>query len=712
MPSPRRPITRAERKRCSLPRRGGLPGLLDAAQVCPGKIGAPVRGATNHIRPKELRMTARKTVSTNLARLCAVAMVLCLSCLPALAQQAITTPILASADNFRDVAGISASNGGTGFADPAANFGLMRTGVFYRSSALTLSGTDLATISRIGLGRDIDLRTPAEIAATPDVVPPGTIYTNVNIFGMQSPPSNSPGIPSPEAVLKIGQSGYRLFVLDPAMRTGFGTVLATLARDPGPDLFHCSDGKDRTGWTAVLLQTIAGVSPSNIMKDYMASNAYRAADINSQAAALLAVSPGLAGSNFNQMFGVDPSYLQAALDQAVASYGSVYGYLTQGLGLSQTDIYVLRARMVYYPLLPGQGGFAGNAASGAALLNALQNSPLSGRYTNTNYYLQSSVDAGTLGGVQTQVGGQVHADAAAYLLRQPLRLDEALAPYADKGDLAPGQTGFWLAGFGGNFRSDARGGNAGSSEYSAGSILGATRRLGDQARASIGVGYNWGSVGSAGATATINTVLASVGGRYGFSSLEAGPYVALRADAGYVDYQSTRALGGGLGTATGNTGGAVYSGMAGLGDVLRLDPFVVTLQAAVRVAGASLGGFKESGSELALNIRGINTGSSSLLLDLDVSLDRRQLGQWTISPSLTLGYERVLGNPQVESAGTLFGITVSQTSAYDSRNLMKAGLGLTLERGAFMVKARGNAVFGDAAQSAGLGGQLSFGFSF
>jgi protein-tyrosine phosphatase len=161
--------------------------------------------------------------------------------------------------------------------------------------------------------------------------------------------------------------------------------------------------------------------------------------------------------------GVQSSYLQAALDQVIASYGSMNAYLTQGLGLSQADIYVLRAKMVDYLTLPGQSGFVGNAAAGAALLNELQNSPLSGTYTAFNYYLQSAIDAGTLGGVQAQVGGQVNADAAAYLLRQPLWLDAALAPYADGRDLADGQTRIWLTGLGGTFATAARGGAAGSS---------------------------------------------------------------------------------------------------------------------------------------------------------------------------------------------------------------------------------------------------------
>ena len=218
-------------------------------------------------------------------------------------------------------------------------------------------------------------------------------------------------------------------------------------------------------------------------------------------------------------------------------------------------------------------------------------------------------------------------------------------------------------------------------------------------------------MGSADATATVNTVLATLGGRYGFSDLESGPFVDARADGGWVDYQSRRNLGAGLGTATGTTNGAVYSGRFGLGDVFRLAPLTVTLQAGVRASGVSLGAFKESGSDLALNVHGINKTSSSLLIDLDVSLDRLELGAWTIAPAVTLGYERVLGNPQADSLGTLYGFAVSQKSAYDSHDLMKAGLGLTATRGAFSVKARGNGILGDG-DSAGISGQLSLAYSF
>ncbi len=290
--------------------------------------------------------------------LCTTAVVFCLSFTPASAQQAISTPILASDANFRDLAGISASNGGTGFVNTTSNNGVMRTGVFYRSQALSiLSIADKETLSTLHIGLDIDLRTPSEIAgppsffepnAGPDWVPNGADYLQKNIYGTDDPPSTA-SVNSSETAVAFMKSTYQNFVTDPIQRERFHDVLIALAYETDAALFHCSGGKDRTGWTAMLLQSIAGVSPTTIMNDYLASNSYMAAENNQQ----LALVPVDDRATLAVMLGVQSEFLQAGLDKVTASYGSLDAYLTQGLGLSQEDIYVLRNKMVYYNNLPG-----------------------------------------------------------------------------------------------------------------------------------------------------------------------------------------------------------------------------------------------------------------------------------------------------------------------------------------------------------------------
>jgi protein-tyrosine phosphatase len=611
------------------------------------------------------------------------AVALCLASARLSAQQPINTPFLSTDENFRDLAGIAEIYGGTGFADTTSHDGAMRTGVFYRSENLhALSTADSATIfSTLNVHKDIDLRTPNEYQAQPDQnVPSSVPVIHINIFGTPDPPS--PLVPKEDL--------YRGFVTVEMERDAFHTVLIELANSSGPVLYHCSFGKDRTGWTSVILQSIAGVPLETIKQDYMASNEY-----------------------LGDPSAVQESWLDAALDEVAASYGTMDAYLTQphGLGLTQADIYVLRAKMVMYETLPGQSESAGNAAAGAALLNELQDSPLSGSYTVFNYYLQSAIDAGTLGGVEERVGGQVHADAVSYLLRLPLWIDWAVAPYADGCDLCVGQRRIWVASLGDYFVSDGRAGFANSTERSGGTLVGTSYRIADPASAFLGIGYSWGSVGSADANADVNTGLATFGGRYGFLALEAGPYVAARADVGWVDYRSSRGLGGGLGIARGDTSGGVYSGRVDLGHVIRSTPLTITPQAGIRLTNASIGGFHESGSELALGVDRTAHTFPSFLADLDVTFDPRQWRGWIIEPSVDIGYELALDSPQVESTGELYGFSVRQGSAYDSWYLMRVGLGVTAQRNAVTLTSGANALFGGGA-STGVVPQLSIGCKF
>ena len=150
----------------------------------------------------------------------------------------------------------------------------------------------------------------------------------------------------------------------------------------------------------------------------------------------------------------------------------------------------------------------------------------------------------------------------------------------------------------------------------------------------------------------------------------------MRADIGWVDYESTGNLGGGLGSARGNTSGGLYSGRADLGDVIRLDSFTITPQAGFRLSNASFGGFSESGSELALGVDGITHTIPSFVADLCVAFNPRPWHGWVVEPFADVGYELALGNPQVETNGELYSFTISQYSAYDSWYLMKAGLGV------------------------------------
>lgn len=611
------------------------------------------------------------------------------------------TPRLQGIDNFRDVAGTST-------AYSTAHDGTMRSGVFYRSNALTPSAADLATLNGLGIGAIYDLRTPSEIAATPDTMIAGATWQNIDIIGSTTSGADITNISfnsAADAIAMMEQTN-RAFVSDAGMRSQFGQLFNALAGVDAAQLFHCTAGKDRTGWTAAVLQSIAGVDEATIMANYLATNDYTAARV---AATLKALPPSMAAV-YEPLLGVQASYLQAGLDQVAAEYGSMDNYLKQGLGLSQEAIYVLRGKLVEYNSLPGQTGLIGNAAAGAELLRQLQNTDLSGTYSAYNYYLQSAIDAGTLGGVESQVGGQVHADAASYLLRQNAMIEQAAAPFASGSDLKVGQYRLWSTALAGYLGTDGSAHAASSNEHSQGLMVGLTQRFSEQFSARGGFGYSDGSVGGAGGEADTDLTFLNVGARYGFSSLERGLFVDANASAGYVDYTSKRELGGGLGTAKGDTHGNHTGATLALGYRAPVHGMIFEPSLGLRVSHLDLNSFKEKGSELALDVDDNSATRRSAIANLNVAFAPLAMGAWQLVPGVQVGYERTLGDNRVDSQGHLLGLDVEQRAAFDNRDQFSGGVNLMANLGALSLGAEVGASGG--GDSHGFNGGLKASYAF
>ncbi|MDU6923291.1 tyrosine-protein phosphatase [Franconibacter helveticus] len=623
-----------------------------------------------------------------------------LSCFSAESAETLNTPRLTGIDNFRDVAGLTT-------AYTTTHNGVMRSGVFYRSNALTPVGSDLTTLENLRVTTVVDVRSPAEIAAQADTLPAGSRYVAVDLIGNNGAFVIDLSKMNVSDVDAMMEEGERSFVTSDYARQGLSEVFRELAAADDAALFHCTAGKDRTGWISAVLQTIAGVSDEDIMANYLATNDYTAARLDATLAAL----PESMRETYGALMGVRASWLQAGLDQVIASYGSMDNYLKAGLGLDQATIYVLRGKMVRYVTLPGEAGLSGNAARGASLINALQDSPLSGRYTAYNYYLQSAIDQGSLGGVEKQIGGQVFADASSYLLRQPSRLYDSLAPLISGSGMQAEESQVWLQGLSGYLGTDGSDQASSGSEHTWGAMVGVTHRFNERSTANGSIGYSDGRVSAAGGKVKTHTPVIGLGARYGFSSLESGPWVGLQGSAGYIDYESDRQLGGGLGTASGDTSGQFYSGRVSLGwrataSTLTLDPAI-----GVQVTHLNIDGFQEEGSEVALNVDGVNETQTSLTADLGIGILPQQAGNWTLKPGIALGYERLLNDESAASHATLYGLGVNQTSAYGSKDLYKAGVQLNAVLRNVTLGARVDYLTANT-HSDGVSGQLNVAIAF
>lgn len=223
---------------------------------------------------------------------------------------------LAGAPNARDLGGYRTADGRT-----------VRTGIAFRTDQLNnLTPADLAELTRLGVREVDDLRTVYERALGPDRVPAGARANWYDMIG---------AAPLPElmSTLAGGNDLYRAFITAPGANQAVAGVLRDIAgsgagADPGAVLFHCTAGKDRTGWTAAVLLTVLGVDRATVTEDYLLSNHYRAA---------------AAG---DPLGGVRQEWLDAAFDQVSRSYGGFDRYVSEGLGLSAAEVDALKQRML------------------------------------------------------------------------------------------------------------------------------------------------------------------------------------------------------------------------------------------------------------------------------------------------------------------------------------------------------------------------------
>ena len=247
------------------------------------------------------------------------------------------TPRLASLENFRDV-------GGTAAGYPTVDGRVVRRNAFFRSNALTENAADAAVLDSLGIASVYDLRTPREIERASDVLPVNAAYQKINVTGRED--EMTPALESASNAVMWMENAQRLYVTDAMQRAAFGSLLTQLATTAGPQLIHSSAGKDRAGWATALLLSIANVPFDIIMQDYLLSNTYLAGSIAARIEMRRQQSGDLAASVEKPLASVQSSYLQASFDQVQASYGTMSGYLTRGLGLAQSTVDTLRDRLL------------------------------------------------------------------------------------------------------------------------------------------------------------------------------------------------------------------------------------------------------------------------------------------------------------------------------------------------------------------------------
>lgn len=113
--------------------------------------------------------------------------------------------------------------------------------------------------------------------------------------------------------------------------------------EDGAVLFHCSQGKDRTGFGAILLLAALGVDEETIMADFALSNASYESMLNQ--AKTRAKEEGWTDDELERtcsVIGVSEKFMKKALNKLKKQDGSIKGFLKNKIKLTDSEIRQLR----------------------------------------------------------------------------------------------------------------------------------------------------------------------------------------------------------------------------------------------------------------------------------------------------------------------------------------------------------------------------------
>ena len=254
---------------------------------------------------------------------------------------------LATLPNLRDAGGW-----------PTADGRRVRTGVLFRSTALDrLDAGDSAALSELGIRCVVDFRTATERTNAPDRTPAGAreqvedilaesqIAAPAQMQAFFGDPSQAVAFLSSGKVDDAMRSAYREFITLPSARAGFGAFYRLLLDDADlPLLYHCTTGKDRTGWATAALLTLLGVSEDDVYLEYLLTNEQLLPALEPVFQRFAA--NGAPRELLIPVLGVDRSYLDTAFESLRAEFGTIERYFADGLGITEVEQQQLKDRLL------------------------------------------------------------------------------------------------------------------------------------------------------------------------------------------------------------------------------------------------------------------------------------------------------------------------------------------------------------------------------
>ena len=222
---------------------------------------------------------------------------------------------LAGVSNLRDLGGYRTASGR-----------IVRRGLVFRSAALAkLTEADIEVVDALGLRTICDFRGVEESRRAP------TPLTGPRIVALPIEPTVGAGLrdildtkeATGDALQAVLERAYVAYALSSVPQ--YRTLLDMVIDGGTPLLFHCSAGKDRTGFGAALLLTALGVPWEAVVADFTATNVLWRRDT--------VPSGDLPPEIRETLLRAEPAFLTASFESARRQYGSIDAFLAEAFGL-------------------------------------------------------------------------------------------------------------------------------------------------------------------------------------------------------------------------------------------------------------------------------------------------------------------------------------------------------------------------------------------
>ncbi len=243
--------------------------------------------------------------------------------------------------NFRDLGGYSAGNRHK-----------VKKGSLYRSGHLAdLTPWGLKILTGFDLYAIVDFRSNIEVERQPTRVIEGPQLFHLPVMDdvnremsqeiMERIKKNQFDGFSPDSLMI---KAYRQFSTEftPAYKTFIHTLLEAQGK---PVLWHCTAGKDRTGYAAAILFKLLDIDQETIYRDYLLSNQY-VERLNKKIITAIIARGYKAYKMIKPLLGVQLDWLKASFDAIDEEWGSFESYISHGLALGNSEVRQLRGDLL------------------------------------------------------------------------------------------------------------------------------------------------------------------------------------------------------------------------------------------------------------------------------------------------------------------------------------------------------------------------------